>query len=68
MSELLDLIQTESAGIVAETLDFWLNECSLDEAPTAEEVTRWRNILTQRGGKFSRLATLCQTWLIEEQA
>ena len=50
MSELLDLIQTESAGIVAETLDFWLNECSLDEAPTAEEVTRWRDILTQLGG------------------
>lgn len=68
MSELLDLLQNESAGIVAETLDFWLYECSLDEAPDAEEVARWRDILAQRGGKFTRLADLCQTWLNEESA
>ena len=38
VSELIDLIQTEPAGVVAETLDFLLHECSLDEAPSAEEV------------------------------
>lgn len=66
MQELLDLFRTESPGTVAETLDFWLYECSLDEAPNAEEVTLWRDILAARGGKFSRLATICQTWLDEE--
>ncbi len=66
MSELLNLIQTESAGVVAETLDFWLYECSIDEAPDAAEVAQWRDLLTQRGGKFTRLAQICQTWLDEE--
>lgn len=63
MSELSDLMQTESAGIVAETLDFWLHECSLDEAPSAAEVAEWRDILRARGGKFERLAQICQSWL-----
>lgn len=67
MTELLDLIRNESAGTVGETLDFWLYECSMDEAPSAAEVTQWRDILNARGGRFSRLATLCQTWLNEEQ-
>ena len=49
------------------TLDFWLYECSMDEAPSAAEVTQWRDILNARGGRFSRLAALCQTWLDEEQ-
>ncbi|WP_373741686.1 dioxygenase [Neisseria sp.] len=66
MSELLDLIRTESAGVVAETLDFWLYECSIDEAPTAVEVEHWRDILQERGGKFVRLAEVCRTWLEEE--
>ena len=66
MSELLTLIETESAGIVAETLDFWLYECSLDEAPKPEEVAQWRDILAKRGAKFERLAAICQTWLDEE--
>lgn len=68
MSELLDLIQTESAGVIAETLDFWLYECSLDEAPDAAEVAQWRDMLAKRGGKFDRLAQICQTWLDEEHA
>lgn len=66
MSELLDLIRTESAGVVAETLDFWLYECSIDEAPTAAEVEHWCGILQERGGKFVRLAQTCRTWLEEE--
>ena len=67
MTELLDLIRNESAGTVGETLDFWLYECSMDEAPSAAEVAQWRDILNARGGRFSRLAALCQTWLDEEQ-
>ncbi|MDO4248284.1 MAG: dioxygenase [Neisseria sp.] len=66
MSELLRLMETESPGIVGETLDFWLYECSMDDAPDAEEVARWRDILNARGGKFVRLAGICQTWLDEE--
>ena len=45
-----------------------LYECSLDEAPAAEDVARWRDILRARGGKFLRLADLCQTWLDGEGA
>ncbi|MDO4642051.1 MAG: dioxygenase [Neisseria sp.] len=66
MSELTHLIQTETPALVGETLDFWLYECSLDEAPSAEEVTQWRDILQSRGGKFVRLAAICQSWLNEE--
>ena len=63
-----ELIQTETPAIVGETLDFMLYECSLDEAPAAEDVARWRDILRARGGKFLRLADLCQTWLDGEGA
>ncbi|ASK26345.1 dioxygenase [Neisseria chenwenguii] len=66
MSELLNLIQTEAVGTVEETLDFWLYECSLDEAPSREEVAQWRDLLNARGGKFVRLAQICRTWLDEE--
>ena len=62
------LTQQEAAGTVAETLDFWLYECSIDEAPAAAEVAQWRDILAARGGKFTRLAQICQTWLDEECA
>lgn len=66
MNGLLELIKTESVGTVEETLDFCLYECSLDEAPGAEEVETWRDILASRGGKFVRLSALCQKWLDEE--
>ena len=66
MNELLELIRTESVGTVEETLDFFLYECSLDEAPTIEEVKLWRDELDKRGGKFIRLSTICQKWLDEE--
>ena len=68
MPELTDLMQQDAAGTVAETLDFWLYECSIDEAPSAAEVAQWRDILAARGGKFTRLAQICQTWLDEECA
>mgnify|MGYP007039729763 FL=1 len=68
MPELTDLMQQEAAGTVAETLDFWLYECSIDEAPAAAEVAQWRDILAARGGKFTRLAQICHTWLDEECA
>ena len=66
MNELTDLIQTESTGTVEETLNFFLYECSIDEAPTHAEVAQWRDLLNQRGGKFVRLANICQNWLDEE--
>lgn len=68
MSELNQTIQTETVAIVEETLDFLLYECSIDEAPSAEEVALWRDMLNKRGGKFVRLAQICQTWLDEEHA
>ena len=66
MNELLELIQTESVGTVEETLDFFLYESSLDEAPTIEEVKLWRDELDTRGDKFIRLSAICQKWLDEE--
>ena len=54
MQEINELIQTETPAIVGETLDFMLYECSLDEAPEAEDVARWRDILRARGGKLDR--------------
>lgn len=68
MQQMTDLIQTETPGVLAEALDFMLYECSLDEAPSATDVKQWHEILTKRGGKFSRLATICQNWLDEESA
>ncbi|EGV38365.1 hypothetical protein [Neisseria weaveri] len=68
MSELLEFFQTENAGDVAETLDFWLYECSIDEAPDADEVAVWCEILEKRGGKFVKLADMCRQWLKEETA
>ena len=53
MNELLELIKTESVGTVEETLDFFLYECSLDEAPTIEEVKLWRDELTNGGVNLS---------------
>lgn len=68
MTELKQLIQTESVPVIEETLDFLLYECSIDDAPTAQEIAVWRDILAARGGKFLRLSKLCRTWLEEEQA
>ncbi|CBN87650.1 hypothetical protein NLA_14350 [Neisseria lactamica 020-06] len=68
MTELKQLIQTESIPVIEETLDFLLYECSIDDAPSAEEVAQWRDILAARGGKFLRLSKICQTWLDEEAA
>ncbi|MDO4998132.1 MAG: dioxygenase [Neisseria sp.] len=66
MNEIEQLLQTESAGIIQETLDFMLYECSLDEAPSAEEVQQWQHILQNRGSKFQKLVQMCQKWLNEE--
>lgn len=66
MSELTQLIETESLMVVEETLIFLLHECSLEEAPSLAQVQQWRDILQQRGGKFQRLANECQRWLDEE--
>lgn len=65
MNEITKHIQNDGAGEIAETLQFMLEECPLDEAPNREIVQQWRDILQQRGGKFIRLAQVCQTWLEE---
>lgn len=64
--ELIHLIQHDTYGDVAETLQFLLEECSLDDAPGNEEVAHWQQLLEQRGGKFLKLATLCQNYLNEQ--
>lgn len=63
--ELQDLIQHESYGDVLETLQFLFEECSLDEAPSKSEVMQWAQWLQQRGGKFLKLAQMCQDYIQE---
>ena len=65
MTELAQLIQTAGYGEVQETLQFLLEECSLDQAPSREEIAQWRDILATRGGKFRALAQQCQQFLNE---
>lgn len=67
MTEVSHLFQTEAPGVCAEVLDFWLYECSLDTAPTAAHVLAWRGLFRARGGKFTRLADTCQSWLAAER-
>lgn len=59
------MLAQESYGDIQETLAFFLEECSLDEAPTTQEVQQWQLILAQRGGKFEKLAALCQQYCQE---
>ena len=49
-------------------LDFWLNECCLEDAPSLSTVQDWEQIFQTRGKKFIRLVTLCQQWADEEGA
>lgn len=63
---LIQACQEEAAGSVAEILQFFLEECEIDQAPTYAEIEQCRDILKQRGGKFERLAKMCQQWLDEE--
>lgn len=64
--ELYDLIQHDAYGDVQETLQFLLEECTLDDAPSPKEVVHWQQLLQQRGGKFLKLVTLCQAYLDEQ--
>lgn len=67
MSELDTFIQTASAADIRETLDFLLNECTIEDTPTVAEIHQWQTILRQRGGKFAQLADgLCQNFLDEQ--
>ena len=64
-SKLNQVIQTESYGEVQEVLQFLLEECSLDDAPSVAEVQQWQQVLQQRGSKFAKLAQLCQQFIDE---
>lgn len=63
--ELIEFIQNEPYADVQETLNFLLEECSIDDLPTDDEIVLWIDILQQRGGKFTKLAGACQAFLQE---
>ncbi|MCO6504801.1 MAG: dioxygenase [Snodgrassella sp.] len=63
-----EFLKSATIGECTEILDFWLNECSLDEAPSPAIVQIWQQIFKTRGHKFNRLAILCQQWLNEESS
>lgn len=58
-TELTQMLAHDAYGGIQETLLFFLEECSLDEAPSDDEIRHWQHILEQRGGKFLKLAALC---------
>ena len=64
-SELTLSMQAESFGDIQEILHFLLEECSIDEAPSIDEIRQWQQILQQRGGKFVRLAEQCRRFAEE---
>lgn len=66
MQAVTELLHTETVGVCAETLDFWLYECALDAAPDMATVCAWQTVLAARGGAFARLAGQCTRWLAEE--
>lgn len=68
MQATTQFFQNASAGECAEVLDFWLNECSIDEAPDTATIQQWQQLFLQRGNKFIRLASLCQQWLSEAES
>ena len=59
---LIEACREEAAGSVAEILQFFLEECELDQAPDVATVSHCRDILAARAGKFQRLASMCQAW------
>ena len=63
---LIDACREGAAGSVAEILQFFLEECELEQAPDANTVAQCRDILAARAGKFQRLAQMCQDWLDEQ--
>lgn len=65
MQEITRFFQTESVSECDSLLDFWLNECSIDEAPEPATVQIWQQIFQARQGKFNRLAGICRQWLAE---
>ena len=65
MTELAQLIQTAGYGEVQETLQFLLEECSLDQAPDREDAGFKLAMSATRGGKFQALAQQCQQFLNE---
>ena len=42
MNELTSLMQTEAPGVVGETLDFCLYECSIEDAPSTQK--KWQSM------------------------
>lgn len=66
-SALDDMMEHEAYADVQETLLFLLEECSLDEAPSIDEVVKWQAVFRQRGGKFQKLAHLCEQFIQENQ-
>ncbi len=62
-NELLEICRSESVGAVNELLEFFLYECELDHAPSYQDVRDCRDILRNRGGRFERLAKVCEEWL-----
>ena len=52
-----------SADEVSFLVEFLLWECEISQAPSAEQVTQWEEVLRKRGGRFTRYADLCAEWL-----
>lgn len=68
MQAITEFFQIAPVGECMPILDFWLYECSIEDAPDRNTVQQWQQLFLQRSGKFNRLADLCLQWLNEETA
>ncbi len=62
-SELIQILQEDTFAQVQEILILLLEEASSDALPNKEEIAQWREILSSRGSKFSKLTQLCESYL-----
>lgn len=66
--EIREICRSGNAEEVRSIVNFMLWECEIEQGPSIEEVGAWHSLLSERGGKFEKIAIICQEWLAEEAA
>lgn len=63
--EIREICRSGNAEEVRSIVNFMLWECEIEQGPSADEVNTWQTLLNERGGKFIKIAIICQEWLEE---
>lgn len=64
--EIREICRNGNAEEVRSVVNFMLWECEIEQGPSIDEVSVWHSLLNERGGKFVKVAVICQEWLAEE--